>query len=345
MNYKISVVIPVYNAEDDISNAIDSIINQTFGFENIELILIDDASTDGSKDIIKHYQKNHDNINLVELESNSGLPGKPRSLGIDYVTSDYIVFLDSDDTYEKEALEILYDAIEKTDSDFVTSSHYINLDGDMVKANLIPADEEIVSFNPLENQETFDMLSLNHLVAPWGKIFKKDFLIENNIRFPEDSLCEDTYFYFKALINSNKVALLPKNYLYVYNTFENKKTAIHGHDIKKFNNFLRGMNYTKELLKDINLSINVFLAENIASLLLIFSNLDKKDKNDAILKIYEFEKGLNIQIPRKEISILNNLILKGQFKLAIFVSNIYSGFYNNNLIKNMYRKFNNSKNS
>jgi len=345
MKYKISVVIPVYNAEEDISNAIDSIINQTFGFENIELVLVDDASTDGSRNIIKSYQRNHDNINLVELENNSGLPGKPRSLGIDHATADYIVFLDSDDTYEREAFEILYETIEKTGSDFVVSSHYINLDGDMVKANLIPTDDEMVSFNPLENQETFDKLSLNHLVAPWGKIFKKEFLESNNIRFPEDSLCEDTYFYFKALISSNKITLLPKEHLYVYNTFENKKTAIHGHDIVKFNNFLRGMTYTKELLKDVNLSINVFLAENIASLLLIFSNLGKNDKNEAILKIYEFEKGLNIQIPRKEISILNNLILKRQFKLAILVSNIYSGFYNNNFIKNMYRKFNNSKNS
>ena len=344
MTYKISVVIPVYNAEEDISNAIDSIVNQTFCFENIELILVDDASTDGSKDIVKDYQKNHDNIKLVELKSNSGLPGKPRSLGIDYASADYVVFLDSDDTYEKEAFEILYDAIEKTDSDFVISSHYINLDGDMVKANLLPSDEEIVSFNPLENQETFDKLSLNHFVAPWGKIFKKELLVTNNIRFPEDSLCEDTYFYFKALINSNKVTLLPKNYLYVYNTFENKKTAIHGHDIKKFNNFLRGMEYTKELLEGINLSMNVFLAENVASLLLIFSNLEKSYKNEAVVKIYEFEKDLNIQIPRKEISILNGFILKKQFGLAIFISNCYSFLYNNNSIKNIYRKFNNSKN-
>lgn len=344
MSYKISVVIPVYNAEDDISNAIDSIISQTFGFENIELILVDDCSNDNSKEIIKKYQEEYGNIKLVELLQNSGLPGKPRSLGIDYASADYIVFLDSDDTYKRDAFELLYKSIVKTDSDFVIASHYINLDGDMVKMNLISGDYDVISFNPLENQETFDKLSLNHLVAPWGKIFKRDLLVKNNIRFPEDSLCEDTYFYFKALINSNKVTLLPKNYLYVYNTFENKKTAIHGHDIKKFNNFLRGIKYTKELLDGINLSMNVFLAENIASLLLIFSNLEKSYKNESVLKIYEFEKDLNIQIPRKEIALLNSFILKKQFGLAIFISNCYSFLYNNNSIKNIYRKFNNSKN-
>ena len=342
--YKISVIIPFYNAANDLKNAVDSIISQSFGFENIELILVNDASSDNSCEIIAEYQKIHDNIKLIELKKNSGLPGKPRSLGIDNATAKYVIFLDSDDLYEKNAFKILYDTIEEESADFVISSHYINLDGDMVKANLISKNEEVISLNPLKNQETFDKLSYNHLVAPWGKIFKKELLIQNNIRFPEDSLCEDTYFYFKALINSKKVTLLPKHYLYIYNTFENKKTAIHGHDIKKFNNFLRGIEYTKELLGGINLSMNVFLAENIASLLLIFSNLEKSYKNDAVLKIYEFEKDLNIQIPRKEIAILNSFILKKQFVLAIFISNCYSFLYNNILIKNIYRKFNNNKN-
>ena len=344
MNYKVSAIIPVYNAEDDISSAIDSIINQTIGFNNIELILVDDASTDNTKEIIKSYQKNFDNIKLIELNQNSGLPGKPRSLGIDYATSDYIVFLDSDDSYKKEAFEILYNTISKENSDFVIAGHYINLEGDMVKANLLSTDEESISLNPLESQETFDKLSYNHLVAPWGKIYKKELITENNIRFPEDSLCEDTYFYFKCLINSTKVTFLAKNHLYVYNTFEDKKTAIHGHDMKKFNNFLKGMNYTKELLDAIDLSIDVFLAENIAALLLIFSNLNKSDKKEAVLKVYEFEKDLDIQIPRKEISILNNFIVKKQFKKAIFVSGCYSFLYNNAFIKNLYRKFNNRKN-
>ena len=344
MNYKVSAIIPVYNAEEDVSYAMDSIINQTIGFNNIELILVDDASTDNTKEIIKSYQKNFDNIKLIELNQNSGLPGKPRSLGIDYATSDYIVFLDSDDIYKKEAFEILYNTITKTNSDFVISSHYMNFDGDMVKANLLSTDDELISFNPLESQETFDKLSYNHFVAPWGKIYKKELITENNIKFPEDSLCEDTYFYFKCLINSTKVTLLPKNYLYVYNTFENKKTAIHGHDMKKFNNFLKGMIYTRDLLNDIDLSIDVFLAENIAALLLIFSNLNKSDKKDAVLKVYEFEKDFVIQIPRKEISVLNNFIIKKQFKKAIFVSGCYSFLYNNAFIKNFYRKFNNRKN-
>lgn len=342
MNYKISVIIPVYNAQDDLNQSIDSIINQTFGFENIELILVDDASTDNSNDIIKNYQKMYDNIKLIELTQNSGLPGRPRSVGIDYATSQYIVFLDSDDYYTNDAFEILYENIKKEGSDFLIASHFINLDGDIVKANLISDYGEIISLNPTK-QENFDKLSYNHFVAPWGKIFKKDFITKNNIRFPEDSLCEDSYFYFKALINSKKVTILPKNYLYVYNVFENQKSAIRGHNIKKFDNFLKGMNYIVDLLSGIDLSINVFLAENISSLLLIFSNLNKNDKKETILKIYEFEKDLTVKIPRREIAFLNSFILKKRFTIAIFISNCYSLMYNNNFIKNIYKKFNNKK--
>ena len=340
-SYKISVIVPVYNAGIELNNAIESIINQTFGFENIELIFVDDASTDNSCNIIEEYMAVHSNIKLIKLKQNSGLPGGPRSLGIKYSSAKYLIFLDSDDYYQENAFEILYNTIEKENSDFVIASHYINLNGDMVKANLTSIDEEIMSFNPLKNQKSFDLLSNNHLVAPWGKIFKKKLIIDNDIKFPDDSLCEDTYFYFKALINSNKVTLLPKSYLYVYNTFENKKTAIHGHDLNKFDNFLKGMYYTKNMLQGVDLSINVFLDENISSLLLIFSNLNKIDKKNSIIKIYEFEKDLDIKISRKEIDILNNLILKKQFGRAIFLSNIFSILYNNKIIKNFYRKFNN----
>ena len=341
MSYKVSVVVPVYNAQEDLVQAIDSVINQTMGFENIELILVDDASTDRSREIIRNYQKVHDNVKLVELEKNSGLPGKPRSIGIDYATADYIIFLDTDDSYQKEAFEAFYNAIEKEKSDAVIASHYINLDGDMVKANLIENDNDIVSLNPLESQKNFDRLSYNDFVAPWGKIFKKEVITQNNIRFPEDSLCEDAYLYFKFLINSSKITILPKQYLYVYNVFENKQTAIHGHNMVKLDNFIRGMGYVMDLLKNVNFSINVFLDENISSLLLIFSNLKRGHKKEAVLKIYDFEKDLDIKVSRKEISILNNLILKKHFKRAILVSNCYSMLYNNGFIKNIYKKMNN----
>ena len=180
-----------------------------------------------------------------------------------------------------------------------------------------------------------------------GKIFKKELILDNNISFPEDTLCEDTYFYFKALINSNKISVLPNTQVYMYNTFEHKKTAIHGHDIKKFNRFLKGMYNVNDLLEPVKLSHHVTIGENIGSLLLIFSNLDKSHKMYAVKEIYKFEKYLNckIDIHRREIAVLNNKVLNKQFKQAIFISKLYTSLYNNQTIKNLYRKFNIRKNN
>ena len=173
-------------------------------------------------------------------------------------------------------------------------------------------------------------------------MFKKELILENNIKFPEDCLCEDTYFYFKALINSNMISVLPNTQVYMYNIFEDKQTAIHGHDTEKFNKFLKGLYKVNKLLETINLSPHMTMGENIGSLLLIFSNIDKKHKMIAVKEIYKFEKDIKckIDISRKEIAILNNKILNKQFKQAIFISKVYSAFYNNKIIKNIYRKIN-----
>ena len=345
MTFKISVIIPIFNASDDMNVAIESVLNQSIGFDNIELILVDDASTDSSKKIIKKYQSKYNNVKGIFCEKNSGFPGKPRNIGIEHATADYIIFLDSDDLYLEDAFKILYNTIVKENSDFVIASNYINLDGNKVKANIINSNKKLVNINLFDSQKSFDIMSSNFLIGPWGKIFKKEVLINNNVQFLENSLCEDTYFYFKLLLSSSKVSILPQDVVYVYNTYENKETAIHGHNLKKFNDFLKGLYEVTKLLDSINFSKEIFLSDNIGSLLLIFINLDKKYKFDACLKIYEFEqtikfKKLNLS---KEVDILNKTILKKHFKLAIFISIFYRCLYNNKTIKNLYRRFNNKK--
>ena len=342
--YKISTIIPIYNAEDYLEVAINSIINQTFGFENIELILVDDNSSDNSGIIIKKYADKYDNVIALKLDKNSGLPGKPRNRGIDYSTSPYLIFIDADDEYLPQAFELLYDAIEKEGSDFVMGAHFWNLNGERLRVNILhycDDTSDVININPLLNQKNFDRVSHNH-VAPWGKIFRKSILEKNNIRFPEDTLAEDTYFYFKVLINSKKVTLLPNNEMYVYNIVENSKSIIHEHNLDKFNYFLNGLIKVKAVLDDVPFSKEIPITSNIGSLLLMFSNLKWKDKNDAALRIYDFESSLDEKVvfQKKEIEILNNAIMNRQFKRAIIISELYSLLYNNETIKNIYRKFN-----
>ena len=234
--YKISVIIPVYNAEKYLKTAIDSIINQTIGFDNIELIIVNDNSKDNSKKIIKNYANKYNNIIDIHLDKNSGLPGKPRNIGIDKATADYIIFLDADDEYFPNAFELLYNTIVSEKSDFVMGSHFHDNGIRQLKINILhycDDNSDIININPLKNQINFNRTSHNH-VAPWGKIFNKTLINENNIRFPEDTLAEDTYFYFKTLINSTKITLLPNNIIYKYNIYETSKSTIHKHNLKSY---------------------------------------------------------------------------------------------------------------
>ena len=114
-NYKISMIIPTFNAEKDLERAISSLMKQTIGFENIEVLLVDDLSTDNTRKVILEYAEKYNNIKYIFLESNSGTAGKPRNIGIENASSEYIMFLDNDDEYIPEACEILYDKISKTE--------------------------------------------------------------------------------------------------------------------------------------------------------------------------------------------------------------------------------------
>ena len=105
--YKVSVIVPVYNSADKLQRAFDSVYNQSLGFENIELILIDDASTDNSRDIIDNYVSKYDNVKSIYLDENSGYAGRPRNIGVHNANAPYLMFLDADDFYFENACELL----------------------------------------------------------------------------------------------------------------------------------------------------------------------------------------------------------------------------------------------
>lgn len=104
---KISVIVPCYNCAEYVSNCINSILNQTIGFENIELLLIDDASTDNTSDILKKYEERYpDNIGVILCEKN-GRQGTARNIGLQYASGEYVSFVDSDDWIRSDMYERL----------------------------------------------------------------------------------------------------------------------------------------------------------------------------------------------------------------------------------------------
>ena len=220
--YKISIICPVFNVEDYIEKSFNSLLNQTFGFSNLEVIYVDDCSSDNSPDIIDQYAQDYDNVFSYHLEENSGFAGKPRNVGIEKSTSEFLLFLDSDDYLEYDACEKLYSHIkDNPDLDFI-SGGYTNIypNGDVLSQvprgfKGIYANGKVVTkipkglpecsiiTNPMDDYELF---SLNALLA--AKLIKKDFLLENNIYFEEGIPAQDIIFTYLLLLHSNNLALL-----------------------------------------------------------------------------------------------------------------------------------------
>lgn len=343
MDYKVSVIIPVYNADKYLRTAIDSVINQTLGFENIELIIVNDNSSDNSRSIIEEYSSKYDNIIDIHLEKNSGFPGKPRNVGIEIASAPYLIFLDADDEYLPEAFQIYFDTIEKEKSDFVLAAHYWNLNGDKKKIEILHECDnpsELVSLNPLLNEKNFRRATYYH-VSPWGKIFNKKLILDKNIRFLEDALSEDAYFYYQTVLNSKRITYLPNDILYVYNVYDANESTIHTHNLKTFNDFFRGFEEVLALFKGIPYTKENVLRMSFNSILLLFSNLTIKEKINNIHRIHDLEMSLDEEVilPLNEIKMLNDEILKENYTRAIIISQVYSFFYKNKLIRKLYRKF------
>ena len=152
-DYKISMIIPTFNVEDDLKRAIDSLINQTIGFEYIEVILVDDFSTDNTRQVILDYSGKYENIKYIFLESNSGSAGRPRNIGIKNASADYIMFLDNDDEYVPEACKILYDKIIETDVNMIICSKTNSLYSVNDKPKEINETAKFIEVNVLENPD------------------------------------------------------------------------------------------------------------------------------------------------------------------------------------------------
>lgn len=239
--YKISIIIPVHNEEKYLKECVESIINQTMNFRDIEVIMIDDASEDNSYNIIQNYSKQYNNFIALKRNEKSGSAGRPRNEALEYVHGKYIMFIDADDTYEKDACEIMYNAIEETNSDFVTANA-ANVEEDGKTRISVFMDEnkynnQLINMDMLKN----DVLPMSCSVC--FKIFSADFVKKNNLKFLEGVPAEDSYFSYSALMKADKAYFINK-IIYNYR--------------KRFseNNLSTSTNFSIKYFRNINLAYN-----------------------------------------------------------------------------------------
>lgn len=333
MSYKVTVIIPTYNAEDYLPNAIDSLRNQTIGFENIEVILVDDNSNDNTKEMLKNLADENANVKSIFLSGNSGTASKPRNIGIQEASSDYIMFLDNDDEYYPQSCEVMYNAIERENANVVSCRYRIESE----KSSSVPhsvfddfspsrfkefhgkydEDEGIIYLNKLE--ELPNIMTLGHTTMIWTKIYKKSFILEKDIEFPKGDLYEDVYFTSKAYLRANGIVIMTKFFGYSYKLRtegENKSTCqVFTNSLveKQLRGFLKIMDFLKEEKE----RYEILESELIIDMTKIFmyAELTKEEKNNFLNTMKPYYKNYKINTRVQISGLLFNLGLNVFIKI------------------------------
>lgn len=211
---KISVIIPIYNVENYLKDCLDSICTQTL--TDIEIICIDDGSTDNSLSIINEYASKDSRIKVISKKN--GGQATARNLGIKEAQGEYIAFVDSDDFIESEMLEKLYSKAKDNNLDIAMCkiATYDNQTGE-IKDNVwyymlgVFRDFEKDIFTHKDTKE----FTCNIAVTPYNKIYKRTLIKDNDILFPEGLIFEDEKFFYDVYLRARKVSIVDE-FLYYY---------------------------------------------------------------------------------------------------------------------------------
>lgn len=208
---KVSVIVPIYNVESYVRECIESIINQTL--EDIEVILVNDGSTDRSIEIIEDLLTIHKNIILINKE-NGGL-SSARNTGLSYATGDYVCFVDSDDYLHPNYLQFLYNEAVNNKLDVAVGGYCKKLiDGSIIQ---VARKQELINLgvisgkNYLYNQLLID----DYQMEVWDDLYDRHFLVKYNLNFCEGLIHEDEEFTPKVFLLAERVKVIGQ-YGYIY---------------------------------------------------------------------------------------------------------------------------------
>lgn len=206
----ISIIIPIYNVEKYLRECLDSILNQTF--QNFEIICVDDGSTDKSLEILEEYKNRDERFILLKQEHEGA--GSARNKGIEFARGKYIQFLDSDDYFEPDMLEELYNHAEKYDADMVVcSSRKVDDQKNIVESGN-PISPINTNITPREKPFCWkdfkeDIFCLFNVPA-WNKLYLKELIVSNNLAFQNLTSCNDVAFGHISKICAKRIVVFNK---------------------------------------------------------------------------------------------------------------------------------------
>lgn len=206
----ISVIIPVYNAQDGIKRCIDSLLNQSF--KNFEIILLNDGSKDNSLNILKEYELKYSFVRVIDKQ-NEGV-AVTRNKGLLLAEGEYTMFMDNDDFVDSDYIETFYQAIHEKNLDLVIGGY-----------KRVNQDNQIIFSQDIQQSEWSKYI----IMAPWAKVYRTEFLKTNNLEFFDYGIGEDIIFNLAAYKTTDKIGLLDyKGYNWYYNNQSISNTSQRG---------------------------------------------------------------------------------------------------------------------
>lgn len=205
-NIKVSVIVPIYNVEKYLSKCLDTIIDQTL--KEIEIICVDDGSTDGSAQILKEYEKKDKRIKAFYRENHGA--GAVRNFGMQHAHGKYLSFLDSDDFFDKSMLEKAYTKAEECQAEIVVfrSDQYMSETGEYKNALWTLRMQEVPPYAPFNHRQMTDNIFKVFVGWAWDKLFLKNFVDEHHLYFQEQRTSNDLLFVFSSIAVAKKIAVI-----------------------------------------------------------------------------------------------------------------------------------------
>lgn len=244
----ISIIVPVYNTEKYVEQCINSLINQTY--KNIEIIVVNDKSKDNSLNIVKKLKQKDMRIHIYNHKTNKGLSAA-RNTGIIHASGKYIMFCDSDDFYNENMCEFLYNEISKSNVNWGVCGTNIIVEDNLYQRSYAEEPYFSIQFKGIINIDITNLTKIN--CCAWNKIIKRNFLIRNNIFFPENCYHEDEFFFLACVLNDPTILCMKEN-LYNYRVRKNsimynffyKKDELHKSSLNVIKIAERIFNYSKK---------------------------------------------------------------------------------------------------
>ena len=247
---KLCVIVPVFNTAQYVIRCLESLVNQSL--KDIEIIVVNDGSTDNSNELILDYILHHSNIKYLSLDKNYGL-GHARNIGIEKSTSKYITFVDSDDWVDLDLYEIMCNSLEYDNTDIAIcgiKNEYSN--SCMSEIRYSYSYSNIVDGNMLLSLLTKSE-SNNYYISPvvWNKVYKRSLFVDYNLNFLNNSFWEDDIFSFLAFSVVKKASIVPQIY---YHYYMRQNSITNSISKKHIDDFINSFKYLKERIStDINL--------------------------------------------------------------------------------------------